>query len=703
MSDTLPLSIQNNRRMAQWIRFQPDRTVKLAVGKVEIGQGVLIALSQIAAEELDVALDRIDILSGDTADAPDEGSTSSSQSIEVSGRSVRLVSAELRARIVTRLAQRLNCGPADIEVQDGAFLHDGQPTGHDYWNFAADADFAADIEGTATPKPPGAYRIVGQPAPRRDLIAKMTGAAFIHDIVRPDMLHARVLRQPARAARLVSFDEAAIRRAARGDFQIVRVANFVAFVGPDETVVQRAAVAAPALAVWENVRQLTADQAEAAWLIDQPANDRHYGDAPAPETAGTVIEATYSRPYVAHAAMAPSCGLAEFRDGHLTVWSHTQGVYPLRNSTADILGLKRDQVTVRHAHGAGCYGHNGADDAALDAAVIALRLPGHCIRVQWRREEEFAYEPVSTAHTTRIRAVLDPAGRPIDWTTEVWAGSHVQRPIFGGNMLTHEALETPPPPPKAGDPPEANGGGGTRNGTPLYDIAAKRILHHLADATPVRTSSLRGLGALPNVYAMECFIDELAERAGVDPVAYRLSFLTDPRARHLIDIVAARSDFANRGPVGTGRGIGLAWSRYKNRAAYAAVAVEIEVDQDIRVRRVWCAADAGLVINPDGAKNQLDGGIVHAISMTLKEQVRMEGDGITSVDWASYPILTFSEVPEIHSEIVSAPNLPTLGMGECTFGPTAAAIGNAVAHALGVRVRDMPLTRERIAAALTRG
>ena len=701
MSDTLPLSIVNNRRLEKWLRFDPDRTLHLAVGKVEIGQGVLIALSQIAAEELDIDVDRVNILAGDTADAPDEGSTSSSQSIEVSGRSVRLVSAELRSRVLARLAQRLNCNPADIAVEDGTFLLENQPTGHDYWSFVSDADYAADITGSVMPKPPASYRVVGQPVPRKDLIAKVTGAAFIHDIVRPDMLHARMLRQPSRNAQLAALDEAAIRRAAKGEFRVIRLGNFVAFVGPDETVVQRAAVAALAHARWEGARELTPAHGEAAWFVDQPSDDRLIGDAPA-TPAGEMVSAVYSRPFVAHAAMAPSCGLAEFRDGHMEVWSHTQGVYPLRNSISEILGLPKDNVIVRHAHGAGCYGHNGADDAALDAAVIAQQIPGHCIRVQWRREEEFGFEPVSTAHRTRVAAVLDAAGRPVDWTTEVWAGSHVQRPIYGGLFLAQEALPNPPPPAKPGDPPEANGGGGTRNGTPLYDFAAKRIIHHLALSTPVRTSSLRGLGALPNVFAMECFMDELAERAGMDPVAYRLSMLSDTRARHSIENVAARCNWSDRGPVGTGKGLGLAWARYKNKAAYACVAVELEVDKEIRLNRVWACADAGLVINPDGAKNQMEGGIIHAASMTLKEQVTLDGAGITSLDWASYPIMTFSEVPEISTEIVHAPNLPTLGMGECTFGPTAAAIGNAVYHALGVRVRDMPLTRERIAEVLGR-
>jgi CO/xanthine dehydrogenase Mo-binding subunit len=700
MSDTLPLSIQNNRRMEKWLRFEPGRTVRLAVGKVELGQGNVTALAQIAADELDVDLERIAVLSGDTEDAPDEGQTTGSQSIEVSGRSVRLVSAELRARVLDRLARRLNCSPAELSVEDGVFRRGDAPTGHDYWNFAAAEDFASDIEGNATPKPHTAYRYVGKPMPRRDLPGKLSGAGFVHDMVRPDMLHARILRQPCRGAQLAALDEAALRRAERGEFRVVRVGNFVAFVGADEGVVQRAAAAAAAHAKWDQTRQITPEQQEAAWLVGQPCNDRLHGaPLPAAETAN-VVTASYSRPYVAHASMGPSCALAEYRGGRLSVWSHTQGVYPLRNALANVLGLSQDAVTVRHAHGAGCYGHNGADDVAVDAAVIALQIPDHCIRVQWRREEEFGFEPFGSAMHVTVRAALDDAGKPVDWTGEIWSATHVQRPSTGGNLLTHEALPTPPPDPRPTDPPEANGGGGTRNAFPLYDFAAKRVVHHLVLRAPVRTSALRGLGALPNVFAIECFMDELAERAGVDPVEYRLSVLSDPRARGVIENITRRCDWSGRGPAGGGRGLGLGWAQYKNHAAYAAVVVEVEVDQEVRLRRIWCTADAGLVINPDGARNQLEGGIVQAASMTLKEQVRMEGDGVTSLDWSTYPILRFSEVPEIDTEIIHAPDLPTLGMGECTFGPTAAAIGNAVAHALGTRIRDMPFTRERIEAAL---
>ncbi len=540
---------------------------------------------------------------------------------------------------------------------------------------------------------------MGHDVKRVDLPAKISGRAFVHDLAPPGMLHARMLRQPSRGAVLAALDETAIRRAAEGELRILRLGNLVALLSESETVAQRAAVAAPSHARWENVAAIAPGEDEARALVGQPSIERMLGD-PLPAAEGVVVEATYSRPYIAHAALGPSCALAEERDGHLTVWTHTQAVYPLRNSLSNVLGRPVETISVRHAQGAGCYGHNGADDAALDAALVAQMVPNRPIRVQWRRVEEFGFEPVSTAQVVTIRARLDAQGRPADWTAEIWAGSHVQRPAMGGNMLAHEALPTPPPDPRPSDPPEANGGGGTRNALTLYGIHAKRIIHHLVRRTPVRTSALRGLGALPNVFAAECFMDELAERAGEDPVAYRLSMLPNPRARAVIERVAALSGWAERGAVGTGRGLGIGFAQYKNRSAYAAVVAEVEVDREVRLRRVWCAGDGGLIISPDGARNQLEGGIVQAASFTLKEQVRFDAQGISSLDWDSYPILRFSEVPEITVELIGAADQPSLGMGECTIGPTAAAIGNAVAHALGARIRDLPFTRERIAAAL---
>ena len=698
----LPASLLDNPRLDRWIHFQPDRTVRIATGKVEMGQGVVTAIGQIAAEELDLPLDRVIVLSGDTTNGPDELYTTSSLSVEVSGGSVRLVCAEVRAKALERAALRLNCSRDDLTVVDGQFLQNGAATGQDYWTVAGEIDLTQAATGTAPVKPASAYRVVGSSVPRLDLPAKLSGAAFVHDVLPKDVLHARTLRQPNRGATLASLDEAAIRRAAKGELQIVREANFVAFVSPIESVVQAAATAAPAHAKWDNARRLEPAQQEAAWLKGQPSDDRRIGAWPGPATPPKrPAQITVSRPYIAHASMSPSCALAEFRDGHLTVRSHGQGMHPLRKNLAPVLGLPVEAITAQHLHGAGCYGHNGADDAALDAALVAMRIPNRWIRLQWRREEEFGFEPVGPAMLVTLHVDLDERGRPADWTTEIWSPTHVQRPGSGsGYLLASEALPNPPTEVAPFDPSEERGGGGTRNAVPLYDVPAHRILHHLVMHPPVRTSALRGLGALPNVFAIESLIDDLAARAGEDPVAYRLSILSEPRARRLVERVAERAGWTSRGPSGAGKGLGLAVARYKNRAAYAAVVAAVTVQETVKVDRVWCVADAGLVVNPDGARNQLEGGIVQAVSWTLKEQVKLDAEGIASRDWESYPILRFSEVPEMQVEFVDGAGNPTLGVGECTVGPTAAAIGNAVKHALGVRICDMPLTRERIMAAL---
>jgi CO/xanthine dehydrogenase Mo-binding subunit len=696
----LPASLIDNPRLDRWIRFLPDRTVRIATGKVEIGQGIVTAIGQIAADELDVPLERIAVLSGDTAEGPDEFYTTSSLSVEMSGASARLVCAEVRAKALERAALRLNCSRDELSVLDGRFLQNGIASGQDYWTVAGEIDLSQAATGTAPVKSASDYKFVGQSVPRLDLPAKVSGAAFIHDVQPENLLHARMLRQPSRGATLRSLDEAAIRRAAKGELQVVRDANFVAFVSPVESVAEAAAANAPLYARWDNVRRIDpAQQQEAAWLKGQPSDDRRIG-APVPTAPPKrLVTIAVSRPYVAHASMAPSCALAEFHDGHLTVWSHGQGMHPLRKNLAMVLGLPVEAITARHLHGAGCYGHNGADDAALDAALIARQLPRRRVRVQWRREEEFGFEPVGPAMLVTLHVDLDERGRPADWTTEIWSATHAQRGS-SGYLLASGALANPLPEVQPTDPPEARGGGGTRNAVPLYDVPAHRILHHLVLRPPVRTSALRGLGALPNVYAIEALMDELAARSGEDPIAYRLSILSEPRARRVIETVAERADWSARGPAGSGQGLGLGFARYKNRAAYAAVVAAVTVQEGVRVDWVWAVVDAGLVINPDGALNQLEGGVVQAVSWTLKEQVRLDEQGIASRDWDAYPILRFSEVPDIRAELVDGAGNPPLGVGECTVGPTAAAIGNAVAHALGVRIHDMPLTRERIMAAL---
>jgi len=696
-------ALADHPALSQWVAFPAAGKVTIFSGKVEIGQGVLTAMVQLAAEELDVAASRIAIEAGDTDRTPNEGFTAGSQSMQFGGVALRQACAEVRAVFLRHAAQKIGCDVGELSVADGRILRKGAATGDDYWTLAPAVSLDAKATGAAARKPAAGYKVVGQNAARLDLPAKVFGApAFIHDMKLDGMRHARVVRQPRRGVTIEAIDEAAIRRAAHGGIDLVRHGNFLAIVGSDETAVEAAAVAAATHVTWQGVEPLNPSREQASSLLQQPSIDRTVGPPPEPARGAAHHEATYSRGYLAHASIAPSCGLAEFRDGHLTVWTHAQGPFPLRAILAQSLGLDAESVSVRHVQGPGCYGHNGADDAAADAAIIATLLPGKPIRVRWRREEEFCFEPVSPAMVVKVRAALDDAGRPADWTAEIWSGTHSARP-GSGNLLPVQALPSPPPEPAPHDVPDAAAGGAVRNATPLYDIAAKRFIHHLVPETPLRTSALRGLGAMPNVFAIECFIDELAERAGQDPVAYRLAITSDPRARGVIERVAKMSAWKAGVPAGGGRGRGIGVARYKDRAAWAAVVVELEVEEAIRLDRMWCAADAGLVVNPDGAINQLEGGMIQSASWVLKEQVRLEQTGVASRDWETYPVLRFSEVPEIAVELIASDSDVPLGVGEATAGPTAAAIGNAVAHALGTRIRDLPLTRERIMATLLAG
>jgi nicotinate dehydrogenase subunit B len=662
----------------------------------------LTALTQIAAEELDLTFEQVHLVSGQTDFSPNEGFTSGSYSIAVGGASIRLVCAEVRALFLDRLAERLRCKPGELSISAGKILHAGKETGQDYWSMAGDVALDRRASGSAPTKLPASYKIVGQSIPRVDLPAKVLGAAFIQDIAPEDVVHARVLRQPWRDANLAALDEATVRKAVKAPIEILREGNFVAFTADSEIAVMRAAQVARTLVHWDGGQKVPDEINEPEWLKVQPARSRTVNNGKAPAKDGQVVTARYSRPFLTYGSIGPSCALAQFKDGALTVWSHSQGPAVVREWLARTLGLKAAQVTVLHRQGAGAYGHNTADDAAFDASFIAMRMPGRTVRVQWSREDEFEAAPLSTGMVVELRAMLDGDKKPADWTIEIFSPPHAQRPGYNGNhnLAGAAALPNAPPPNDVSDVPDDRGGGATRNGYAIYDLPRHRLIHHLLPKVPLRTSSLRGLGAWANVFAIESFIDELAEIAGIDSVTYRLSLLSDPRARRVVETAAQMSGWFEQPKFNEGEARGFGFARYKNIAAFAAVVAEVEVDEEVSVKRVWCAADAGLVITPDGARNQIEGGIIMGASFAMKERVRFEDGKVATMTWGEYPILRFSEVPEIDIRVIDAPNEPALGLGEASVGPTGAAIGNAVARALGKRIRDLPLTRERIMATL---
>jgi nicotinate dehydrogenase subunit B len=699
----LPGSLKDLPRLSGWISIDAGGAITVFTGKAELGQGIRTALIQIAAEQLDVAPADIHLVTADTARTANEGYTSGSHSMMDSGTAVLHASAEMRGLLVQAAAVQLGVAEDRLVTEGGAVV---APDGRKLAYGALAGSIAADRQasGTAKLKDPKTHRVMGKKLGRVDIPAKMTGgAAFIQDMRLPGMLHARMIRPPGYGATLQSVD---IDAAAKlpGVRKIVRDGSFLAVIATKEWQAIQAMRALAASAKWSDGRELP-EQARIFELIrGLPAKDTTILDrqAPIPEGARR-FKAQYRRPYKMHGSIGPSCAVGLMEGDHLTVWTHTQGVFPDRAAIADLLKLPPAKIRLIHVEGSGCYGHNGADDAAADAAMLARAMPGSPIRVQWMREQEHIWEPYTPAMVTEVEAALDAQGRIVDWQYGVWSNTHTNRPGTGGNLLAgwHIANPLTPPPPKPIPMPE---GGGDRNGIPLYAFPNARVVSHFLPDEPLRVSAQRGLGAYANVFSIESFMDELAEAAHADPVAFRLAHLQDERAHDVIRLAAERFGWSSYQRK-HGHGRGFAFARYKNLGAYLAMAVEIAVDADtgtIRLLRAEAAIDSGEAVSLDGIVNQTQGGIVQAASWTLLEAVGYDRTRITSRDWRGYPILRFAAVPEtINVEVIDRPGQPFLGTGEAAAGPTVAALANALRDATGKRLRELPLSAERVKAALS--
>jgi CO/xanthine dehydrogenase Mo-binding subunit len=650
----LPLS--DARRLTQRVHFERDGTVTIATGKVDLGQGISTALAQIAADELGVELSKIRILPASTAYSPDEGVTSGSLSIQDGGKGLRKACAELRMLLK-------KSGKAS------------------YW----DLEVAGDIPADAPEKPPAEYRIVGTNVPRMELPPKIAGKpSYVHDMVLPGMLHARILRPPRPFAKLVSIPDHP---------GLVRDGSFAAVLAEREEDAIEAAKKLRAKAVWSD--RSTMPQDIYGWLKSHATENnvaKEKADAAAKARGVKRLQAEYHKPFICHASIGPSCAIARKKGDIIEVWSHTQGIFGLRQEISMVLRMPEERVIVHHLEGAGCYGHNGADDVGLDAALIAQHTKGRPVRLQWTREDEFAWEPYGPAMAVALDASLDAEGNIVSWRHDLWSNGHTHRPGRAGKPVLVAAGELAQPFERAPsiDPPLPSGGA-QRNAIPGYEFPDLLVMHHYVRESPVAGSSLRSLGAFGNVFGIESFMDELAAAANADAVEFRLRHLKDPRGRAVIEEAVKKSNWSSWKAV-EGKGRGIAYARYKNIGAYCAVVAEIEATgAELRVTRLVAAVDVGLPVNPDGVANQIEGGCVQATSWALKEAWRPG-----AVTWEDYPILRFTEVPPVQVHIVKNQN-PSLGAGECTMGPTVAAIANALHDALGVRVRELPLTAENIA------
>jgi CO/xanthine dehydrogenase Mo-binding subunit len=705
----LPLDLRANRRLDGWIKVDEQGGFTVFTGKAELGQGIVTALLQIAADELDVDMASVRIISADTARSPNEGYTFGSQSIEQAGAALRTASAQARAVLLAAASQRFLVPQSDLRVENGVILATngrrmtyGEIVTHD------SALLARELTAGFSPKAPSEYKLVGKSVPRIDFPAKFTGgAAFVQDMRLPNMLFGRIVRPPRYGAKIVSVDVASVMRLP-GMVTVVRNGDFLGVIARREEQAIAARQALSEQTQWSSdfVALPDVDHLQTTlpqWQSKDKVISEAGQDRP-PSKVAKQLDVTYTRPYLSHASIGPSCSVALLKSGHMTVWSHTQGAFALRGNLATVLGMPVNAVDVVHVPGSGCYGHNGADDVALDAALLAREVEGRPVKVQWMRDDEFAWAPVSPAMVMRVKAALSEDGRIADWNYDVWSNSHAMRPGEPGgvNLLAAWHLAKPfqaSPPPQIPQPY----GNGDRNAVPTYDLPRKRVINHLLLDAPIRNSSLRTLGAYGNVFAIESCMDELALAASVDPVAFRLAHLSDPRAIAVVGRAASRAEWQS-GFKGDGQhGRGFAYSRYKNIGAYAAIVVDVQVDRhtgDVSVTKVTAAVDVGRVINPDGLKNQIEGGIIQALSWALKERVMFSRSEITTRHWQDYPILSFAEVPPIDVEIVERPDDASLGAGECSLGPTGAALANAVASACGARLRELPLVPEKILASL---
>ncbi len=697
------MSLADYPRIADWITIEDGRLL-VHTGKVDIGQRVSTALVQIAHEELTVPPDRIDVAEVRTGHAPDEGITSGSNSIEQSGHALRCAASSLRTELISIAAVRLGGATGDWQLSDGVLHLPGSNHRIELVDLAAEIAPDTPVDPLAKPRP---WRRSQPPRPKMRQIEDIVSGrlVYVHDLDRAGMLHARVIRLPHARARLRSVERKVVQILQDSGFFVVRDGSFLAVAGPEEWPLIKAATRLAGACDWDLggglpetdvFAQLTVSNARRFLVIDGAPTDD-----PIPEPDGHPDHnARYERPYQMHGSLAPSAAMAEWAGNKLVLHSQSQGIYLLRESIAESLGLDPDQVDITHVAGSGCYGHTGADDAAFEAALIAMALPDRPVLLKWTREDENAWEPYAPAMAVELSAELT-GGKITNYSAEVISDTHRGRPRPGPDRagparLLANQFRADPIGPIAAQPNLGRHAGMHRNLDPIYNFGSKRLTKNLVSGLPHRTSAMRCLGAAANIFALESFMDELARAQGIHPIDFRRAHLSDPRALEVL--AELNRQLTGRPELEEGCGRGVAYAQYKNQMTRVGVYVELEVTDraEIRLLHANIIADAGRVIDAEGLTAQLEGGFIQAASWSLCEQVTWDRDGILSRDWKSYPVIRFDNIPSFETTLLDRPDEKSVGAGEASPGPTVAAIANAVFDAIGIRMRRIPFTPHAI-------
>lgn len=698
----LPRNLERNPNLASWIRVHADGKVTLLIGKVELGQGTVTAAAQCAADELKIDIANLDVISGDTAQGPNEGTTAGSGSAPGCLPAVQQAAAEVRHILLNMAADKLGEAAESLAVENGIITGSSGSVG--YGDLVTGLDLNMEPTGKAELIPIDEHRYIGQSVPRLDIPGKMTGAeSFINEMNPEGVLYGAVARPPTYTATLVDADLGAIETMP-GVRKVIRNGSFLGIIADHQEQAWAAAASLTANANWNVPSDLPGSDGIYDWLeTSENVVDKEIVNTAEPGAEANFLEATYYRPYQMHGSIGPSVAIAELaEDGTMSIHTHSQSVFATATAIEKLLGMEEGSVRCIHGQGSGCYGHNMADDAAADAAILAKEMPGVPIKLLYTRAEEHKWEPYGSAMIMKTRAGTDDNGDIVNWNMEIWSTPHSTRPGGRPARLLSARYVDPPLVMETrtdGGPPNY---AAARNGVPYYEFPSTRVATHFVTDMPLRVSAHRGLGAYANVFAIESFMDELAAAAAADPLEYRLRYLKDERARDVLTKTAEIFGWDSWEP-GRNKGRGIAFSRYKNLQAYTAVAVEVQVvprNGRIRVIRAATANDSGHMVAPDNIANQIEGGLIQSLSWTLKEEVKFDDTSVISSDWASYPILTFNEVPPVEVALIDRKGEPYLGTGETSQCPTGAAVANALFDAVGARVRQLPLTPDRVKAAM---
>jgi nicotinate dehydrogenase subunit B len=683
----LPESLKRHPNINSWLEVLANGNIRVFTGKMELGQGIRTAIAQVAAEELDMNIAQVEIVLADTSRTPDEGYTAGSGSMEQSAMAVRYAAAAAREKLLQLASSKMNISPAGLSVSNGTVHSRDGKRKMNFSNILNGRQVTDKVGTDVKLKSKADYQLVGKAIPRDDIRQMTRGSyEYVHDLRFPGMVHARVVRPPSYGASLESVDESYVKKNA-DVIKIVREGSFVGVIAKEEYAAMKAQQALRWSCKWSaDVFKGYTEQIP-AYLEQLPASNEKVHEQGRIPAESFQHSAKYFKPYIMHGSIGPSCAVAHFKDGNLHLWTHSQGVFPLREAVSRMVGIDEERIRITGVPGSGCYGHNGADDVAAEAALLAISFPGVHVRLQWTREDEHLWEPYGSAMIMQVSANMQN-GLITEWVYSVRSDNHSTRP--GGkanNLLPSRYLD------RGFDAPSGGySGGAYRNSQPYYRIPNQQVSAHLFRG-PLRVSALRSLGAYGNIFAIESFMDELAAASKQDPFLFRLNHLEDPRA---LEVVKKLRELVTNAETTKGEGIGIAFSRYKNSAAYCAVAAQVSVDKKtrkVKVKKMWAVIDAGEVINLDGVINQTEGGMIQAASWTLMEQVQFAGNKVTSDGWGTYPIMRFSDVPEVYVEVIPRPEEEVLGAGEAAQGPAGAAIANAVYRASGIRMRDLPLNK----------